>query len=189
MNSVLLACGRDKSREALTGLLVTSDFSQVSVAENGSEARRMLLAADYDLIIIDAPLPDEFGHDFALYAAENTASGVLILVKAELADSVAAKAEDYGVAVVAKPMNRQLFFQAVKLVTVSRRRLLGLRDENLQLQKKIEEIRLVDRSKYALMQYLKMTEPQAHRYIEKQAMDLRITRREVALNILKTYEV
>lgn len=189
MNSALLVCGRDKSREALTGLLVSSSFPQVTVAESGSEARRMLPEAEYDLIIIDSPLPDEFGHDLSLYAAGNTASGVLILVRAEAADSVAAKVENEGVAVVAKPMNRQLFFQAVKLVSVSRRRLLGLRDENLQLQKKIEEIRLVDRSKYALMQYLNMTEPQAHRYIEKQAMDLRITRREVALNILKTYEV
>ena len=33
-----------------------------------------------------------------------------------------------------------------------------------------------------------MTEPQAHRYIEKQAMDLRITRREVAEGIISTYE-
>ena len=39
-----------------------------------------------------------------------------------------------------------------------------------------------------LIEYLKLTEPQAHRYIEKQAMDLGLTRRQVALNILKTYE-
>ena len=47
----------------------------------------------------------------------------------------------------------------------------------------------MDRAKCVLIQYLNMTETQAHRYIEKQAMDLRTTRRQIAEGILKTYEV
>ena len=38
------------------------------------------------------------------------------------------------------------------------------------------------------MQYLKFTEQQAHRYLEKQAMDLRVTKNEVALKVIKMYE-
>ncbi|MGB4438219.1 MAG: ANTAR domain-containing protein, partial [Sedimentibacter sp.] len=53
---------------------------------------------------------------------------------------------------------------------------------------KIEEIRIVTRAKCVLIQYLNMTENQAHRYIEKQAMDMRTTREEISLSILKTYE-
>ena len=52
----------------------------------------------------------------------------------------------------------------------------------------MEEIRLVDRAKCALIQYLSLTEPMAHRYIEKEAMDRRVSRREVAEGILRTYE-
>ena len=74
-------------------------------------------------------------------------------------------------------------------MSAARNRIVGLQSENVRLQSKIEEIRLVDRAKCALIQYLNMTEPQAHRYIEKQAMDMRTTRREIAQNILKTYEV
>ena len=51
-----------------------------------------------------------------------------------------------------------------------------------------EEIRLVDRAKCALIQYLGMSEATAHRYIEKQAMDLRKTKVQIAEGILKTYE-
>ncbi|MFA6841361.1 MAG: ANTAR domain-containing protein, partial [Sphaerochaetaceae bacterium] len=69
-----------------------------------------------------------------------------------------------------------------------RRRLVSLRSENSKLQRKIEEIKLVDRAKWALIQYLHMNEQQAHRYIEKQAMDLRQSRRDVAERIIKTYE-
>jgi response regulator NasT len=65
---------------------------------------------------------------------------------------------------------------------------MTLENENNKLQKKIEAIRLVDRAKCVLIQYLNMTEPQAHRYIEKQAMDLRQSRVATAENILKTYE-
>jgi response regulator NasT len=66
--------------------------------------------------------------------------------------------------------------------------MISLHNENVKLQRKIEEIRLVDRAKCTLIEVLKFSEPQAHRYIEKQAMDLRCTRKQVAENILKTYE-
>ena len=58
----------------------------------------------------------------------------------------------------------------------------------MKLQKKIEEIRLVDRAKCALIQYLNMTEATAHRYIEKQAMDTRRTKSAIAKDILNTYD-
>ena len=58
----------------------------------------------------------------------------------------------------------------------------------MKLQKKIEEIRLVDRAKCVLIQYLNMTEAEAHRYIEKQAMDMRKTKKTIAENILNTYD-
>nr|WP_325247385.1 ANTAR domain-containing protein [uncultured Oscillibacter sp.] len=48
-------------------------------------------------------------------------------------------------------------------------------------------MRLVNRAKWTLIQCLGMSEEEAHRYIEKQAMDNRISRREVAKRVLTTY--
>ena len=120
--------------------------------------------------------------------AQQSAAGVLLIVKGALADEVSARVEDFGVFVLPKPISRALFFQAVKLAQAAHLRMMGLRSENEQLQVKIAEIRLIDRAKCVLIQYQNMTEQQAHRYIEKQAMDLRMTRREIAEEILKTYE-
>ena len=78
-----------------------------------------------------------------------------------------------------------MFYQAV-LACASRRRILGFTMKILA-SIKIEEIRLVDRAKCALIQYLSFTEQQAHRHIEKQAMDMYY--KKVALGILKTYEI
>ena len=75
-----------------------------------------------------------------------------------------------------------------KLVVASHRRMMGIQRENDKLQNQIEEIRLVNRAKCTLIERLSMTEPQAHRFVEKQAMDMRTTRAEIARGILNTYE-
>ena len=60
--------------------------------------------------------------------------------------------------------------------------------EASSLQRKMEEIRLVNRAKLVLMEHLNMSEAQAHRYIEKSAMDSCTKRSEVAETIIRTYE-
>lgn len=188
MNRVLIASSTDKGKDFLTQFLKAHDISEITTAKSGSEARRILNEKYFDLVVINAPLLDESGEELALMVTEISMSGVIIIVKSEMADDVSAKVENYGVFVISKPISRQLFSQSLRLIAASQRRMLGLKKENVKLQKKIEEIRLVDRAKCALIQYLKLTEPQAHRYIEKQAMDRRITRGEVAESILNTYE-
>lgn len=188
MDSVLVVSGNNKGVGVLSDLLKSHKLSNITTVKSGKEARRVMNEKVFDLILVNAPLPDESGEGLAITATEVTASGVLLLVRADLADAVSAKVEDYGVVVLPKPVNRQLFFQSVKLLGASQRRLQGLKRENAQLLQKIEEIRLVDRAKCVLIQQLNFTEPQAHRHIEKQAMDRRITRREVAEGILSSYE-
>lgn len=185
---MLIVSSSDKGRDFLAGLAKSNANTQIAVAKSGGEARRALMNADYDIVVINAPLSDEFGAELAVALTRSTLSGILLLVRAGMAEAVAAKAEDFGVFVLEKPVARQAFDRALRMVSVSGRRLAALKSENVRLQQKIMEIRLVDRAKCALIQYLKMTEQQAHRYIEKQAMDLRKTRREVAEEILKTYE-
>lgn len=189
MERVLIAAASEKSATSLTDFLNSDRIPEhIVTVFSGSEARRCLLENDFDLVIINTPLPDEFGHELALMTVRQSTAGVLMLAKAEIADSVSARVEEEGVFVVPKPINRTLFFQALRLVNASRKRICGLRKENVKLQQKIEDIRLVDRAKCILIEVLGMTESQAHSYIEKQAMDMRITKREIAQGILKTYE-
>ncbi len=57
-----------------------------------------------------------------------------------------------------------------------------------QEQEITDEQRLIIRAKRTLMLYLNMSEAAAHRYIDKRATDMRLTKKEIAKNILKTYE-
>ena len=67
-------------------------------------------------------------------------------------------------------------------------RLRGLRQENARLQDKISQIRLVSRAKCCLVEHAHLTEAEAHRRIEKLAMDTRRDRTEIAQEILDSYE-
>lgn len=187
MNNVLIVSNNDKTTSVITQFIKDDRLAEIINAKSVSEARRAVLRTDFDLILINSPLPDEFGTDFSLTAAEKTSAGIVLLVKAENADLIAEKVEDFGVLVVSKPIVKQLFYQVLKLAITSRKRILGLQNENVRLQDKIEEMRLVDRAKCVLIQNLGMTEPEAHRHIEREAMNNRITRREVADGILKQY--
>ena len=188
MEHILIISGSEKAAEQLLSLLSAAGHSKITTITSGSEARRLVNETEFDFILINTPLPDEFGHDLAAVLSLKANATVFLLVKNEIADEVADKVEPSGVFVIPKPINRAFFYQALRLAAASRRRLLGLRKENIQLQTKIEEIRMVDRAKCARSQYLNMTEKQAHRYIEKQAMDMRTTKMDIAQGILKTYE-
>lgn len=188
MQSTLLVSSSEKVAGELCELLRSARYSPVTAAKSGVEARRLLSENEFDTVIINSPLTDEFGHELAIKAAEDSFAAVVIMAKSEIADEISEEVETYGVFVLAKPFGRAFFFQVLKLLSASRQRLSGLRNENTRLLDKIQEIRIIDRAKCVLIQHLNMTEQNAHRYIEKQAMDMRITRRAVAEGILKTYE-
>ena len=88
----------------------------------------------------------------------------------------------------AKNDTAQNYQDALKLVNATYNKMYKLKRENNKLLQKIEDIRMIDRAKCILIQYLNMTEAEAHRYIEKQAMDMRSTKRVIAEGILRTYE-
>ena len=188
MDSVLIVSNTNMTLGIISSLLNSQAFSRIVTAQNCAEARRNLISDHFDLIIVDSPLPDEFGDDFSLYAAEQTDSGIILIVNNDRIYDISAEIEDAGVFVLPKPISPEFFYQAVKLLIASRKRTQFLENENVKLKKKIDETRLIDRAKCILIQYLQMTEAQAHKYIEKQAMNLRQSRLQTAESILKTYE-
>ena len=146
----------------------------------------MLSESEYDVTIINTPLPDEFGHELALHCSENS-SGTILLVKNEIFDEVCMRVEDFGVFTLSKPLSRQLFHQSLKLLIAQKGRIGNLERENRKLMQKLQEQVVISRAKCVLIEVLNMTGPEAHRYIEKQAMDMRTTKAGVAEDILRTY--
>ena len=124
----------------------------------------------------------------AIYAARNPLTSVILMVQNERVDEMCKKVQEYGVMVLAKPIDEQLFTQTLNLMKAARYRMAVLKKENDDLQSKIEEIKLVDKAKCILIERFQYSEQTAHRAIEKKAMDRRMSRKEIARTIIKNSE-
>ncbi len=185
--AVLIASSVEKFNDTITALLPSTDFHPISTVSSAGEARRMLQDRTYDLVLINTPLPDEFGNRLAMDICSSSGAGVLLFVKHELYDDVYAKVMEAGVMVISKPTSSQMITQTLRIVCAARERLRNMEKKQATVEDKIQEIRIVNRAKWLLIECLNMTEADAHKYITKQAMDMRISKREAAENIIKAY--
>ena len=183
---VLVVSCAEKFNETVSKLLPEAKYPTVTFVGSINAAKRKLLERSYDFIFVNAPLPDDFGTRFAI----DTTSGsqvVLLFVKTDQYDDVYPRTVNHGVFTIRKPTSAPMVTQSLDFMCATRERLRRLEKKATTVEEKMEEIRLINRAKWLLIDNLKMTEPDAHRYIEKQAMDRCITRREAAENVIRTY--
>ena len=186
--SVLLVSSSPKFNESMLALLPESRFYPVAAVSDVSSARRRLLESKYDIVIINAPLPDDFGTRLALNICDNSGTAVLLFVKAEHYPDINGRVSPFGVLVLPKPATSQAVSQSLQLLCGTRERLRRMEQKTASIEEKMEKIRIINRAKLLLMEQLKMTEKEAHRFIEKQAMDRCVTRITIAQSILSTYK-
>ncbi|MBD9283057.1 MAG: ANTAR domain-containing protein [Clostridiales bacterium] len=182
--SVLSVAAVEKFHTSLRELLPGGRYAPVQFAYDAADARRRLLENRYDIIIISAPLRDEFGTHLAQHFAEQSGAGILLLVKPEYYSDVSAQVTPCGVLTLQKPTSPQMMLQCTELLCGTRERLRRMEQKSLSMEDKMAEIRLINRAKWVLIEQ-GMSEQDAHRYIEKQAMDRCVPKRVVAEEILR----
>jgi len=171
----------------ISDVLASASINNINTVSSAGEARRIFLERDFDIIIIDAPLPDESGEDLARCISAKGLSQVILAVNSEHFNAISSICHNDGILTISKPVDRNIFWSALSLARSVNSRLKRMQEENVKLKQKIDDIRIIDRAKCMLISYLSLTEKEAHRFIEKQAMDLRSTKRAIAEEILKTY--
>ena len=185
--SILIVSASKNFSDALRSILSLDRFDPIRITANAGSARRELSERSYDLILINSPLPDETGTRFAIDTSDESAAAVLLCVPSEIHDEIFEKAAERGVFTLPKPLSRNALILALNWMISARERLRRTEKKTLSIEEKMEEIRLVNRAKWLLISELKMDEPGAHRYIEKQAMDRCLSKGEIARGIIRTY--
>ncbi len=188
IDNILIVSSQEQVVPSLVRLLKNEGCKNIGSVKNGNDAKRAAREKDISLILIFTPLEDGFGDELALELIKNTGAAVMMIVKGELEAMTESRLLPYGGFVLGLPLSRMVFHKALNFIEAAQNRIVGMKKENIKLQKKVEDSRIINRAKYILMEYLSMSESQAHRYIEKQAMDLRLTKVEVAKNLLSTYD-
>ncbi|MCI9449577.1 MAG: ANTAR domain-containing protein [Clostridiales bacterium] len=185
--SVLLVSSSEKFNTSLSALLQGSRFDPVRAVESIGSAQREILERSYDIVLVNSPLPDEVGIEFAIDVCSGSSAAALMFLKSDMYGEIYPKVTRHGVLTLQKPTSSQMVSHALSWLCAVRERLRRLEKKTVSAQEKLEEIRFVNRAKWLLIEELKMTETDAHRYIEKQAMDQCISKKKVAERIIKTY--
>jgi response regulator NasT len=186
--SVLIASSNPKFDQILTSLLPSEEFGPVDICDFAGLARRKLVDQPYDILIVNTPLKDENGTNLAIDIANETNISVMLLVDAARFDEISNVTEQYGILTLSKPTNRPTVTQSLKLLCATRNRLKRMEKKAASFEEKIEEIKLINRAKLLLMEKEGISEQQAHRLVEKAAMDSRSSKRQVAEEIIARYK-
>lgn len=185
--SVLVVSAADNFNTALSSLLSASGYSPVVFAERVNDAKMHFAERAFDFIVVNSPLPDDPGIRFAIDACASNECAVLLLIRRDFYEEINNRVTEYGVFTLPKPTSSQTLKLALLWMASAREKLRASQEKTLSLEEKMAEIRLVNRAKWLLINALKMTESEAHKYIEKQAMNRCVTKGAVAEDIIKTY--
>ncbi|MCQ2512935.1 MAG: ANTAR domain-containing protein [Lachnospiraceae bacterium] len=183
----LVVSSSSKFNDNITPILTSSHCEPIVFANSVAAAKRCSLESPFDFVIINTPLPDELGSKYAIDISMNKNTLCLMFIRSEIYEEVKSKVMPYGVFTLPKPTASISIKYGLDFLSSSRERLRSQEKKTLSIEEKMEEIRLVNHAKWLLIDHLKMTEQDAHRYIEKQAMDACVSKSEIAKEIIATY--
>ncbi len=188
MERALIACDMQKATDFYRDFLKQHELKQITVTTNPAEVRRIISTEDVDICIIHAPFSNANGIDLAKDIAEKTAAQVILFVKAEFAEEVSEDVLPYGILTVERPINKQMFRNALTFSAVANERMRFAAQTIAKLEKRLKEQQTISRAKCVLIEQRHFTEEEAHKYIERHAMDERVSRMEIAQEIIDYYE-
>jgi response regulator NasT len=162
-------------------------FDVVGEAGDGNKAVELAFELKPDLIVMDIKMPDLDG----LSAAERISElkiPVVLLTAFSQQELVTRAAEVGAMAFLVKPFSPQDLLPAIEIALSRHSQLVALEAEVADLGERLETRKLVERAKGVLSEKMKLTEPEAFRWIQKASMDRRLSMADVARTVLDQLE-
>lgn len=186
--SALLVSASEAQTKRIGALLTRARIVPFEHADSVRQALDLFDAGGIDGVLIVEPVTGSSGQELALQLKKRRCMAVLLLAEPTHADAAAALLEQSGVLVLPNDAPEALIVQTIRLLAAVRIQLEQMQHKTEKLEAKVADIRIINRAKLLLVQHLQMTETEAHKYIEKQAMNTSKPRRTIAENIIRTYE-
>ena len=180
--SVLLVT-KDTKISSLVSAMLFPPMFELSVCQDFNEARRKCDERLFNIVLVD--FAEGEGTDFAVDISDSS-STILLFSPQEHFDQISYKVESYGILTLVSPFDQFYFYNMIKIAIAVQYKVQVLTSKATKLKEKMEEIRLVNRAKLLLMQKKGLSEQDAHRHLEKEAMDTGAKKTTVAEIIIKT---
>ena len=179
---ILVAEDETIIRLDLVEMLTEAGYEVIAQAENGAVAVELAMKHKPDLAILDVKMPEMDG----ITAAEQIIllAPVLMLTAFSQRELVE-RARDAGVmAYVVKPFSINDLVPAIEIAISRHKQMKSLEDEVADIYERLETRKVIDRAKGILMKAMNLSEPESFSWIQKTAMDRRISMKEVANAII-----
>jgi len=168
----------------LTELLEEHGYQVVGQASDGEEAVALATELEPDLVVMDVKMPKMDGITAADKIAEDRICAVVMLTAFSQRDLIERAKEAGAMAYVVKPFDASDVVPAIEIALARFAEIRAVEDEISDLEERLESRKVVDQAKGILQSSLGLTEPEAFRWIQKTAMDLRKPMREVAQGVI-----
>jgi response regulator NasT len=184
---VIVAEDESLIRMDIVETLRDQGFDVVGEAGDGNKAVELAFELKPDLMVMDIKMPDLDG----LSAAEKIAElkiPVVLLTAFSQQELVTRAAEVGAMAFLVKPFSPQDLLPAIEIALSRHSQLIALEAEVADLGERLETRKLVERAKGVLSEKMKLTEPEAFRWIQKASMDRRLSMADVSKTVLEQLE-
>lgn len=183
--SALVVAADAQSSGALKGIL-SRIFGPVRETATMTQAKQKIAEEGYGVVVINTPLPDEFGVDSAIEISQSSErTSVILLVKADVFEQVQYRTRNTGIFVLSRPLRGQQLIEAGGVVLAAKKKIDDLERENMKLRRRMDELSMVTRAKCLLIEKRQMSEKEAHYFLERRAMDNSLSKKEVAQEIIE----
>jgi len=184
MSKIRILVAEDEAliRMDLIEMLREAGYEVVAEAAEGAQAIELAELHKPDLAILDVKMPVLDG----ISAAEKIISIAPVLMLTAFSQrELVERARDAGVmAYVVKPFSIGDLIPAIEIAISRHKQMVSLADEVADLHERLETRKLIDRAKGILMKALNLSEPEAFSWIQRAAMDRRLTMKEVAQAVI-----
>ena len=168
----------------LVELLTGEGYEVVGEAGNGEEALKLARELEPDLVVMDVKMPKMDGISAASAIAEERIAPVVMLTAFSQRDLVERARDAGAMAYVVKPFGASDVVPAIEIAMGRFQEIKAIEDELVSLEERLESRKVIDQAKGILQQDLGLTEPEAFRWIQKTAMDMRKSMRDVAEGVI-----
>lgn len=175
---ILVVSSSDRFNSTISKLIPLCIDSNVSYVEGISLANRLLLERKYDIVIINSQSNFILDTDLAIKLSKEDI-GVVLFTDSIDYEEAYYKTFEHGVCTLQRPVETLLFIQSLRVVSSTVDKLNQMKQTNVPFKEKMETIRLVNEAKLLLIRK-GLSEEEAHKKIEQDAMNLRITKRKSA---------
>lgn len=185
--NLLLVSSSEQFNKKTVDLLSSNIYVELTISTNIDQARRLIVERKFDIVIVDSPVNGDKGFYFVLSLCEKDEFGILVLAKQTDYDEAYFRLHDFGVFVLSKPIEEDLFVQTLRILSITRDKITTVKQSNLSFKDKLDEIKIVSEAKVLIVKNMHVNENEAHKLIEQNAMNLRITKKMSAEMFIKKY--